>query len=52
VQNAEGAHLAQGLADSVDLRGVTTTTDADADVDTSELLLAEDEQGLKNLWSA
>jgi len=40
-----------GLADGVDLRGVTTTGDADADVDISELVNTEDQDGLVNLES-
>ena len=41
--------LADGLTDGVDLRDITTTTDADADVDVREALLAEQEDGLKDL---
>lgn len=41
--------LGDGLADSVDLRGVTTTGDADADVDTGELVSADDQERLVDL---
>ena len=41
--------LGDGLADGVDLRGVTTTGDADADVDTGELVSADDQDGLVDL---
>lgn len=34
--------LGDGLTDGVDLRGVTTTGDADADVDLGELVKADD----------
>ena len=44
--------LGDGLTDSVDLRGVTTTGDADADVDTGELVDADDQEGLVDLISA
>lgn len=43
--------LGDGLADGVDLRGVTTTGDADADVDTGELVNADDQEGLVDLWT-
>ena len=43
--------LGDGLADGVDLRGVTTTGDADADVDTGELVSADDQDGLVDLFS-
>ena len=43
--------LGDGLADGVDLRGVTTTGDADADVDTGELVSADDQDGLVDLLS-
>lgn len=42
--------LGDGLTDGVDLRGVTTTGDADADVDTSELVSANDQEGLVDLF--
>ena len=41
--------LADGLADRVDLRDVTTTAHAHADVDVREALLAEQQHGLKDL---
>lgn len=41
--------LADRLADSVDLRGVSTTLDADTDVDGCESVLAGDEDGLVDL---
>lgn len=41
--------LGDGLADGVDLGGVTTTRDADADVDTGELVEADDEERLVDL---
>ena len=34
---------------TIDLRDITTTTDADADVDILEDLVAEDEDGLEDL---
>jgi hypothetical protein len=37
------------LTDGVDLRGVTTTGDAHADVDVGELVEADDEEGLVDL---
>lgn len=43
--------LGDGLADGVDLRGVTTTGDANADVDTGELVSADDQEGLVDLGS-
>ena len=43
--------LGDGLADGVDLRGVTTTGNADADVDTGELVSADDQDGLVDLLS-
>ena len=43
--------LGDGLADGVDLRGVTTTGDADTDVDTGELVSADDQDGLVDLFS-
>lgn len=41
--------LGDGLADGVDLRGVTTTGDTDTDIDTGELVSADDEDGLVGL---
>jgi len=41
--------LGNGLTDGVDLRGVTTTADADADVDVGELVEADDEERLVDL---
>jgi len=41
--------LGDGLTDSVDLGSVTTTGDADTDVDTSELVNADDQEGLVDL---
>jgi hypothetical protein len=41
--------LGDGLTDGVDLGGVTTTGDADADVDTGELVSADDQEGLVDL---
>ena len=43
--------LGDGLTDGVDLRGVTTTGDADADVDTSELVGTDDQKGLVDLFN-
>lgn len=42
--------LGDGLTDGVDLGGVTTTGDADADVDTGELVSANDQEGLVDLF--
>ena len=42
--------LGDCLADGVDLRGVTTTGDTDADVDTGELVGSDDQEGLVDLW--
>jgi len=42
--------LGDGLADGVDLRGVATSADADADVDLGELVDADDEEGLVDLF--
>lgn len=42
--------LGDGLADGVDLRGLTTTGDADADVDAGELVGTDDEEGLVDLY--
>lgn len=44
--------LGQGLADSVDLRGVATTGHSDADVDLGELVKTDDEDGLVDLLRA
>lgn len=44
--------LGDGLANGVDLRGVTTTGDADTDVDTGELVDADDQEGLVDLWTS
>ena len=41
--------LGDGLADGVDLRGVATAGDADADVQVGELVEADDEEGLVDL---
>lgn len=41
--------LGDGLADGVDLGGVATAGDADADVDVGELVEADDEEGLVDL---
>lgn len=41
--------LGNSLTDGVDLRGVTTTSDLDADVEVGELVKANNEQGLVNL---
>lgn len=41
--------LGNGLADGVDLRSVTTTGDADADVDVGELVKADNQERLVNL---
>lgn len=41
--------LGDGLADGVDLRGVATTGDADTDVNTGELVSADDQDGLVDL---
>lgn len=41
--------LGDGLADGVDLRGVATAADADADVDLGELVDANDEERLVDL---
>jgi hypothetical protein len=41
--------LGDSLTDGVDLGGVTTTGDTDADVDTSELVSANDQEGLVDL---
>lgn len=37
------------LINTVDLGGLTTTTDTDADINVSEALLAKDQDGLENL---
>lgn len=44
--------LGDGLTDGVDLGGVTTTGDADADVDTGKLVSADDQEGLVDLFTA
>lgn len=44
--------LGDGLADGVDLRSVTTTGDADADVDVGELVEADNQEGLVDLKEA
>jgi hypothetical protein len=41
--------LGDSLTDGVDLGGVTTTGDADTDVDTGELVNADDQEGLVDL---
>jgi hypothetical protein len=41
--------LGNGLSDGVDLRGVTTAGDADADVEVGELVEADNEEGLVDL---
>lgn len=41
--------LGDGLTDGVDLRGVTTTGDADTDVDTGEFVGSHDQDGLVDL---
>lgn len=41
--------LGDGLTDGVDLRGVTTSGDAHADIDVGEVLLAEEQDGLVKL---
>lgn len=42
--------LSNGLADGVDLGDVTTTTDANPDVDTGELVQTDDEERLVDLY--
>lgn len=42
--------LGNGLTDGVDLRSLTTTGDADTDVDVGELVEADNEDGLVDLW--
>jgi hypothetical protein len=42
--------LGDGLTDGVDLGSVTTAGDADADVDIGELVEAEDQERLVDLW--
>lgn len=44
--------LGDGLADGVDLGNVTTTGDADTDVDTGELVEADDQEGLVDLYTS
>lgn len=41
--------LGDGLADGVDLGNVTTTGDADTDVDSSELVKTDDQEGFVDL---
>ena len=41
--------LGDGLTDGVDLGGVTTTGDTDTNVDTGELVNADDQEGLVDL---
>lgn len=41
--------LGNGLTDGVDLGGVTTTSDADADVDVGELVEADNQERLVDL---
>lgn len=41
--------LGDGLTDGVDLGGVTTTSDADADVDVGELVEADNQERLVDL---
>ena len=41
--------LGDSLTDGVNLRGVTTTGDANADIDTGELVNADDQEGLVDL---
>jgi hypothetical protein len=43
--------LGDGLADGVDLGGVTTTGDTDTDVDTGELVSADDQERLVDLFA-
>lgn len=43
--------LGDGLTDGVDLRGVTTTGDADTDVDVGELVKTDNQEGLVDLLS-
>lgn len=44
--------LGDGLSDSIDLGSVTTTGDADTDVDTGEFVKADDEDGFVDLgWT-
>jgi hypothetical protein len=42
--------LGDGLTDGVDLGGVTTTGDADADIDAGEFVGSDDENGLVDLF--
>lgn len=42
--------LGDGLTDGVNLGGVTTTGDADTDVDTGELVGSNDQEGLVDLF--
>lgn len=41
--------LGNGLTDGIDLGGVTTTSDADADVDVGELVEADNQERLVDL---
>lgn len=41
--------LGKGLTDGIDLRSVTTTLHTDANVNVGEALLAQDQDGLKDL---
>ena len=43
--------LGDGLTDGVDLRGVTTTGDADTDVDVGELVKTDNQERLVDLLS-
>lgn len=43
--------LGDGLTDGVDLGSVSTTGDADADVDAGELVEANNQEGLVKLWA-
>jgi hypothetical protein len=44
--------LGNGLADGVDLRGVATTGDTDADVNAGEFVGTDDKDGLVGLFHA
>ena len=44
--------LGDGLTDGVDLGGVTTTGDANADIDTGELVGSDDQKGLVDLFGS
>ena len=43
--------LGNGLSDSIDLGSVTTTGNADSDIDTGELVKADDKEGFVDLES-